>query len=62
MKYVLGFPLLASRPQLLGATKLLLGLELTPRPPPTPKYIDQIFMKLISPSLIKIQSIIRMYL
>lgn len=53
-------------PQLLGGTKLLLGLSVSPPPPPPPpsppKYIDQILVKLITPPAIKIQSIIRMFL
>jgi hypothetical protein len=61
-KYVIGFPMLTKHPQLLGGTKLLLGLSLAPRPPSPPKYIDQILLKLTTPPAIKIQSIARMYL
>jgi hypothetical protein len=50
-------------PQLLGATKLLLGLPLTPHlVSPPAKYIDKILLRLVTPPAIKIQSVIRMHL
>lgn len=61
MKYVPSFPMLAKHPQLLGATKLLLGIYKDSDEETVYSYDHLILHKVLHKPAIKVQSMIRMH-